>query len=100
MEIERKSLMMEVEVDFMKTFIQMFADKSNFVRLHNQREAKHYIMSNLPRGSKIWTDLEDGNPKESRIPIGFTNFRPFYQGYVNFLMMNPQVKAKESRSLI
>ena len=119
--INRKSLIIEMPVyfpydelefnSFMMSSSKIFTDKSIFLTLHNQREAEKYITSNLPRGSDVWTgvfsiennnvaDIGDVNPEDSLIPIGFISVRPYYRGYTKFLMVNHQVKERESRSII
>ena len=130
--MKQKSFIMEMAVEFpydeFKYFkeinSQMFPDKSSFVTtLHNQKEAKRYVTSNLHRGSEVWRmvfslgmikgsgitinsyesmvlSMEEDDAERGRsIPTGFRMFRPYLRCYTKFLLVN-QVNEKEAKRII
>ena len=121
--MEKKSLIMELPVYdydddadefnyFKTTSSQMFPDKSSFVTIiHNQREGKKYVTSNLHRGWEIFKmvfslgksrglDMTEENPEGRSIPTEFKWFRSYLRCYTNFLLMNPSVNERDMKRII
>ena len=105
--MERKSLIMEVKMDngvtspydefnnFKKMSSQMFSNKAGFVTtLHNQREAKKYVTSNLQRGCEVWKmvfSLGKNRGLATTEDDYGGSYKAYFRCYTNFLQMNPSL---------
>ena len=111
---EKKSLIMEVLVTsvddefnyFKKASSQMFPNNSSFVTtIHNQREGKKYMTSNLHRGCEVWKMVFSLGknrvlPMTESISTEFKRFRYFLRCHTNFLLMNTSVNERDMKRII